>query len=401
MHTLDAEESRLVGLRQNMQLSKLCNAHYTRLVTKFSFFEKYCFNPYKIHTKRISTRLTVVTLEMWDHDSSFVPGRKVCLHCHARCTTEMEEVIDHSQGGGSQDLGGGASRDLGGGGSQDLENQSLQSEASGDHVWSQEYELTTGMEKVNQSLAALGLSPIKRSQLDNKSRMGEKMTEWSTCVKELLKIDPVKPADEEEGFKEALCTTFRNATNRIQKYQTLTSCPADWSALKIAKEFGCSWTLANDAKNLRSIFGPGSHPGLKVGQRIPDQVSKEVVDFYTAQDVSRELPGRKDCVTVRTGNLKEVKQKRLLLSNLREAFVHFKETSPNVVIGFSSFASLRPRQVVLPGDTPQMVTSPQLTSAIYRKWRNPHSKGPIRLRLFEFVQISDFFSIYITDICQT
>ena len=57
--------------------------------------------------------------------------------------------------------------------------------------------------------------------------------------------------------------------------------------------------------------------------------------------------------------------------------------------------------MVLQGDTPQMVTSPQLTSAIYRKWRNPHSKGPIRLRLFEFVQISDFFSIYITDICQT
>ena len=29
------------------------------------------------------------------------------------------------------------------------------------------------------------------------------------------------------------------------------------------------------------------------------------------------------------------------------------------------------------------------------------SRGPKRLRLSEFVQISEFFSIYITDICQT
>ena len=29
------------------------------------------------------------------------------------------------------------------------------------------------------------------------------------------------------------------------------------------------------------------------------------------------------------------------------------------------------------------------------------TRGPSRLRLSEFVQISEFFSIYITDICQT
>ena len=72
-----------------------------------------------------------------------------------------------------------------------------------------------------------------------------------------------------------------------------------------------------------------------------------------------------DNVTVRTGNIREVKQKRLLLSNLREAFVHFKEVSPDVVIGFSSFASLRPRQVVLPGDALQKGSSPPPTSELY------------------------------------
>ena len=31
----------------------------------------------------------------------------------------------------------------------------------------------------------------------------------------------------------------------------------------------------------------------------------------------------------------------------------------------------------------------------------PQTRGPKRLRLSEFVQISEFFSNYITDICQT
>ena len=36
-----------------------------------------------------------------------------------------------------------------------------------------------------------------------------------------------------------------------------------------------------------------------------------------------------------------------------------------------------------------------------RGLNNPDIRGPSRLRLSEFVQISEFFSIYITDICQT
>ena len=88
---------------------------------------------------------------------------------------------------------------------------------------------------------------------------------------------------------------------------------------------------------------------MKEGHRLPEDVKQKVIEFYTAQDTSRELPGKKDCVTVRIGGVREVKQKRLLLLNLREAYALFKEERPDCSIGFSTFASLRPREVVLPG----------------------------------------------------
>ena len=107
--------------------------------------------------------------------------------------------------------------------------------------------------------------------------------------------------------------------------------------------------MARDALKLRSMYGPGSTPGLKAGHRIPHEVVSKVIEFYIAQDVSREMPGKKDCITVREGRTKTVKQKRLLLSNLREAFVQFKQNNPDFAIGFSTFATLCPREVILAG----------------------------------------------------
>ena len=42
-------------------------------------------------------------------------------------------------------------------------------------------------------------------------------------------------------------------------------------------------------------------------------------------------------------------QKRLLLCNLKEAYQHFKSVHPDAKVGFSTFASLRPKECVLAG----------------------------------------------------
>ena len=101
-----------------------------------------------------------------------------------------------------------------------------------------------------------------------------------------------------EGFTESLNMRYRSALDRNEKYKILTSVPAQWSAWKISKTFSCSYTMARDSVNLRRVFGPGGYPGLKKGHKIPTEVSQKVIEFYKAQDISRELPGQCDCLSV-------------------------------------------------------------------------------------------------------
>ena len=69
-----------------------------------------------------------------------------------------------------------------------------------------------------------------------------------------------------------------------------------------------------------------------------------------SDEVSCLLPRKKDCVSVKlTEGSKTRVQKHLLLSNLSEIYVHFKEENSNVSVGFSTFATLRPKWCVTVG----------------------------------------------------
>lgn len=61
------------------------------------------------------------------------------------------------------------------------------------------------------------------------------------------------------------------------------------------------------------------------------------------------MPGKKDFVTVKTGNVRVQMQKRLLLCNISELYAEFKWKYPNSKVGLSSFFSLRPKWVVTVG----------------------------------------------------
>lgn len=61
------------------------------------------------------------------------------------------------------------------------------------------------------------------------------------------------------------------------------------------------------------------------------------------------MPGQKDCISVEVDGMKIKIQKRLLLLNLNELYVSFKESYPDEKIGFSTFAKLHPKHCVLAG----------------------------------------------------
>ena len=77
----------------------------------------------------------------------------------------------------------------------------------------------------------------------------------------------------------------------------------------------------------------------------PD-IKREVLQFFNDDDISRTMPGPRDCVSIRTNSGRELVQKRLLLSSLRKTFQRFQEVCKHQ-ISFSTFAALRPNHCKL------------------------------------------------------
>ena len=82
------------------------------------------------------------------------------------------------------------------------------------------------------------------------------------------------------------------------------------------------------------------------------QWPKETIDlvhaFFDDDEYSRQLPMKKDYVRIQKG---VHKQKRLVLCNLHELFVAFRERNTDVKIGFSKFCTVCPKWCVIAGSS--------------------------------------------------
>ena len=95
-----------------------------------------------------------------------------------------------------------------------------------------------------------------------------------------------------------------------------------------------------DEKGILSMLDPNLGP----------QSTVDIVTcLYESDETSRLMPSKKDCLTARKPDGRVQVHKRLVLRNLRENYRMFKDKFPNVEIGFSKFACLRPRYCILAG----------------------------------------------------
>ena len=118
------------------------------------------------------------------------------------------------------------------------------------------------------------------------------------------------------------------------------------------EEFSVTNYMARCAKKLVEEKGILSSPNSKPGMPLPESTAQLVKTFYYHDDMSRVMPGKKDFLSVRNENgEKEHRQKRLVLCNLKEAYKQFKTLHPDIKVGFSKFAELRPKECVLAGAT--------------------------------------------------
>ena len=160
----------------------------------------------------------------------------------------------------------------------------------------------------------------------------------------------VRDGSDGEEMIEQLKGKFCSTVSRSEKLMILTILPQKWSLKKKSRVFGVSRYLARRAKLLVAEKGVLFSPNPQHINTLSLQTGEAVRNFYLSDDVSRVMPGRKDFISVLGADgHRQHMQKKLLLCNLREAYNEWKNHHPDLKVGFSKFASLRPRECILAG----------------------------------------------------
>lgn len=307
--------------------SMICCYHEAVFLTKYEFLQKHCANPFSKSNHVIRKSLRVVDFTTADQlkaatGQEIKPGQKVCT----RCLNELSVASRPKE----------------------------QSDSEADFVEKMETN-----EKMNASLTALDISPLKFSSVskrDSCSYAKRKIVEVHNAV--VSKIAQAGGMNEEKlmacekcldydalikELKEKLCTS-----TYAQKIQILTLAPNSWSREKVVEVFGVTEHMVKQARALKKADGVLAIPGSKAGKKLSEEVKQRVEAFYEDDEFSRMCPGKKDFVSIRINGTKVHKQKRLLLCNLKELFIVYRSHN-GTEIGFSKFCELRPKWCVTVG----------------------------------------------------
>ena len=78
------------------------------------------------------------------------------------------------------------------------------------------------------------------------------------------------------------------------------------------------------------------------------QIETAVIDFFSIDLISKQLPGIRDFVTSKNSLGENIQlQKRVLLMSLSDAYNEFVKSFPNLKISYSKFCKLRPKNISL------------------------------------------------------
>lgn len=208
----------------------------------------------------------------------------------------------------------------------------------------------------NDSLVQLGESPVDKKRRRYKKYSCEKVKKINSVVKrKLLPQADSTTSDEDDSKNEVvnnLIHAYQNCSSRTKKIMILTLLPHNWSIRKISEKFKAPQYQVRQAKKLLQKKGILSTLDQRPGKNLPTETAELIKFFYESEEVSRPMPGIKDCISMKDNEGKKVKvSKRLMLCNLKEAYKLFKTEFPNSKVGFSKFAEIRPKNCILAGQS--------------------------------------------------
>ena len=204
---------------------------------------------------------------------------------------------------------------------------------------------------LNHCLAEIGETPFLKHKAHQRCYPEQKIKKIADAMKRtfIADIDCDNNIGDGDEIIEQLKKKFKETTSKSEKLQILTVLPQSWTHKKIQYVFQTSEYMARKSKQLIREKGIHSSPNPRLGHSLPCKTVDLIKNFYESDDISRAMPGKKDFISVREGEKRVHVQKRLILSNLKEAYLVFKDQYPNEKVGFSKFAEHRPRYCVLAG----------------------------------------------------
>jgi hypothetical protein len=345
------EEQELLSYRTGLTLNEqsvICEHHQDCFINRYDFYNNVdkCSNPNNYHNVVIKKHLRPISLEfaksaLEECQLKIIPGQKLCSKCRKRVGEQITEQRQIKIQRSHQEI-------------KDITASDSKNKAA-----------------LNSSLAQLGLSPIKLHGVNRKSRtaygrytMEKVCTDIQTKVTNMLGIAHIDEnnnskasaadiktwKDDSEDLArlmQAIKSKISTAQNFAQKVQYLTLVPESWSYLKVIDYFdGVTEHMIRTARELIKKEGILASPPKKEGNKLNEDVVELVESFYQSDENSRELPGKRDCVSVSRNVLV---QKRLVLYNLRELYAAFQDKHPDSSIGLSKFCELRPKWCVIAG----------------------------------------------------
>lgn len=219
------------------------------------------------------------------------------------------------------------------------------------------------IENIEAACLAIGSSPLtklRKLNVDKRPKaVQEKLKKVTNLFKQQMETSFDVIIDDQES--QETCDEYEDliaklkekcaSANKDEKIKIISLLPTSWSRSRIVDEFQVSERLVKYTRILVKDQGILPQLGKRKGYGIQGEVRERVLKFYECDENSRLCPGTKDCLSVIINNVKVKKQKRLILCNLNELFVQFKERNPECKIGRSKFIELRPRWCVLAGSS--------------------------------------------------
>jgi hypothetical protein len=119
-----------------------------------------------------------------------------------------------------------------------------------------------------------------------------------------------------DGIKQKCQDLKMKPESSIEIISLLTLAPVSWSRQQISTFFGVSDHLVRRSLILKREKGLLAKPDKKQGRPITEDEKEIVRDFYLCDENSRQLPGMKDYISVRTRiGEKKTKSAKTITSN--------------------------------------------------------------------------------------